>query len=98
MALFSYNALEIGVFGLLGIGAHDTFADVPASTCPGRVGAAGLAVIWFLGFRSIDVGAKVLAVAGHGRDGGLLVLLAVAVLCEAERTGSVSTRSTRPTS
>jgi len=87
LALFSYNALEIGVFGLLGASANVTFADVLGIDLPWYVWAlVGVAVVWYLGFRSIDVGAKVLAVLLTAET-ALLLLLAVAVLVKGGADG-----------
>lgn len=87
LALFSYNALEIGVFGLLGVSAHNTFLDVLGIDVHWAVWAiAGVAVVWYLGFRSIDIGAKVLAVLLTAET-GLLLLLAVAVLVQGGADG-----------
>ena len=87
LALFSYNALEIGVFGLLGLSAHSTFDDVLGLDLPWYVWAlAGVAVVWYLGFRSIDVGARVLAVLLTAET-ALLLLLAIAVLAKGGADG-----------
>ncbi|MEO5665155.1 MAG: APC family permease [Nocardioides sp.] len=87
LALFSYNALEIGVFGLLGVSANATFADVFGLDLPWYVWAlAGVALVWFLGFRSVDVGAKVLAVLVTAET-ALLLMLAVAVLAQGGADG-----------
>ena len=80
LALFSYNVLEIGVFGLLGVSAHNTFQDLWGIDVPWPVWAlGGVALVWFLGFRSIDFGAKILAVLLTAET-GLLLLLAFAIL------------------
>jgi amino acid transporter len=87
LALFSYNALEIGVFGLLGLSANVTFADVLGLDLPWYVWAmVGVAVVWYLGYRSIDVGAKVLAVLVTAET-ALLLLLAIAVLAQGGAEG-----------
>lgn len=80
LALFSYNVLEIGIFGLLGVSAHNTFQDLWGIDLPWPVWAlAGVALVWYLGFRSIDFGAKVLAVLLTAET-GLLLVLALAIL------------------
>ena len=87
LALFSYNALEIGVFGLLGLSANATFADVFGLDLPWYVWALiGVVVVWYLGFRSIDVGAKVLAVLVTAET-ALLLMLAIAVLAQGGAEG-----------
>ena len=80
LALFSYNVLEIGVFGLLGISAHNTFQDLWGINLPWPVWAlGGVVLVWYLGFRSIDFGAKVLAVL-LSAETALLLVLALAIL------------------
>jgi amino acid transporter len=80
VALFSYNVIEIGLFGFLGLSAHDTFLDLVGIDLPWAAWALiGVAVVWYLGFRSIAFGAKVLAVLLTAET-GLLLMLAVAVL------------------
>ena len=87
VALFSYNALEIGVFGLFGISAHNTFLDLWGIDLPWGVWAlVAVAVVWYLGFRSIDFGAKVLGVLLTAET-GLLLLLAFAILFQGGADG-----------
>lgn len=95
VALFAYNALEIGVFGLLGISAHNTFLNLWGLDLPWPVWAlAGVAIVWFLGFRSIDFGAKVLAVLLTAET-ALLLLLAIAILLKGGAHG-LGVESFRP--
>ncbi|MFC8515738.1 APC family permease [Streptomyces sp. NPDC057257] len=80
LALIGYNGMEIGVYGLLASAAKDTLhalfgADVPWLP----ISLAGLLVIGYGGFRSIDFGAKVLGVL-LAAETGILVLLAGGVL------------------
>ncbi|WP_406396626.1 APC family permease [Streptomyces sp. NBC_00882] len=80
VALFSYNALQIGVFGAFGFFSASTMNDLLGIDVPWPVYAfAGIAVVWFLGFRSINFGAKVLA-ALLVAETAILVLLAGAIL------------------
>jgi amino acid transporter len=80
VALFSYNVIEIGLFGFLGLSAHDTFLDLSGIDLPWAAWALiGVAVVWYLGFRSIAFGAKVLAVLLTAET-ALLLMLAFAVL------------------
>lgn len=77
VALFSYNALQIGVFGAFGFFSASTMNDLLGIDLPWPVYAfAGIAVVWFLGFRSINFGAKVLA-ALLVAETAILVLLAL---------------------
>ena len=75
------------------------FADVLGLDLAWYVWALlGVAVVWYLGFRSIDVGAKVLAVLVTAET-GLLLLLAVAVLVQGGADGiGFRLVLTRPTS
>ncbi|WP_338695890.1 APC family permease [Streptomyces sp. Q6] len=80
LAMIGYNGMEIGVYGLLGSATQDTVhalfgADIPWLP----VSLAGLLLIWYGGFRSIDFGAKVLGVLLVAET-GILVLLAGGVL------------------
>ena len=82
VALFSYNVLQIGVYGLLGVAAQSTFLEVFGIDLPWWLYAvAGVAIVWYVGFRSIDVGAKFLAVMLIAET-GLLLVLAVAILVQ----------------
>ncbi|MEU2377308.1 APC family permease [Streptomyces misionensis] len=80
LALIGYNGMEIGVYGLLASASRDTLhalfgADVPWLP----VSLAGLLLIGYGGFRSIDFGAKLLGVLLVAET-GILVLLAGGVL------------------
>jgi amino acid transporter len=80
VALVSYNALQIGVYGLFGVAAEGTFADVLHVDLPWWTYAvAAVAVVWYVGFRSVDFGARLLAVLLTAET-GLLLVLAVAIL------------------
>lgn len=82
LALVGYNGMEIGVYGLLGTTTADTaraLAGVDVPWLP--VSLAGLALVWYGGFRSIDFGAKLLGVLLVAET-GILVLLAGGVLIE----------------
>jgi amino acid transporter len=87
LAVFSYNALQIGTFGAFGFFAAGTANDLLGVDLPWPVYAlAGVAVVWFLGFRSIHLGAKVLA-ALLIAETAILVLLAGAVLVQGGASG-----------
>lgn len=80
LALVGYNGMEIGVYGLLATTTRDTAhalfgADVPWLP----VSLAGLVLIGYGGYRSIDFGAKLLGVLLVAET-GILVLLAGGVL------------------
>jgi amino acid transporter len=80
LALVGYTGMEIGVYGLLGTAGQDTAralfgADVPWLP----ISLAGLLLIGYGGYRSIEFGAKVLGVLLVAET-GILVLLAGGVL------------------
>jgi amino acid transporter len=80
VALVSYNALEIGMFGALGGFAQLTIAALTGLNVPWWAWALlGVVIVWFLGSRSIHVGSQFL-IALLAAETGILVLLAVAVL------------------
>ncbi|MGK4578566.1 APC family permease [Kitasatospora sp. HPMI-4] len=96
LAVFSYNAIQIGMFGAFGYFAHTTAADLLGLDLPWWLWAlAGVAVVWLLGYRSINLGAKVLA-ALLIAETGILLLLAVAVLAKGGAHG-ISLDSFAPT-
>jgi amino acid transporter len=62
-AWMSYNGLQIGLYGLLGIQANISVNAVFGLDLPWWLYAVvSLAAVWYLGWRGIDVGARVLAV------------------------------------
>ena len=82
VALVSYNALQIGVYGLAGVAIQGTFAEVFGIDQPWWVYAlACIVVVWYVGFRSVNFGAKFLAVLLTAET-GLLLVLAIAILVQ----------------
>ncbi|MFC9791219.1 APC family permease [Streptomyces sp. NPDC127584] len=80
VAMVGYNGMEIGVYGLLGSATSDTAGALWGADLPWLpVALAGLVLIWYGGYRSIDFGAKVLGVLLVAET-GILVLLAGGVL------------------
>lgn len=87
LAMLGYNGMEIGVYGLLGTATADTTQALWGIDIPWLpVSLAGLLLIWYGGFRSIDFGAKVLGVLLVAET-GILVLLAGGVLIEGGADG-----------
>lgn len=63
LALVSYNALQIGIYGLLGVAGTTAVATLTGAQVPWWVvSLAGVVLVHLLGRRGVDVGAKVLAV------------------------------------
>ncbi|MFD3760611.1 APC family permease [Streptomyces sp. NPDC058622] len=80
LALIGYNGMEIGVYGLLGTTTADTAHALGGLDVPWLpVSLAGLLLVWYGGFRSIDFGARLLGVLLVAET-GILVLLAAGVL------------------
>ncbi|MBK3638901.1 APC family permease, partial [Streptomyces sp. MBT97] len=80
LALIGYNGMEIGVYGLLGSAGHDTLRALFGVDVPWLpLALAGLLLIGYGGYRSIEFGAKVLGVLLVAET-GILVLLAGGVL------------------
>lgn len=87
LALVGYNGMEIGVYGLLGTTTADTGRALAGFDIPWLpVSLAGLLLIWYGGFRSIDFGAKLLGILLVAET-GILVLLAGGVLLEGGANG-----------
>ncbi|MEU9704543.1 APC family permease [Streptomyces sp. NPDC047981] len=87
LAMLGYNGMEIGVYGLLGTATADTAGALWGIDVPWLpVSLAGLLLIWYGGFRSIDFGAKLLGVLLVAET-GILVLLAGGVLLDGGADG-----------
>ncbi|HEY9368089.1 APC family permease [Streptomyces sp.] len=87
LAMLGYNGMEIGVYGLLGTATADTAHSLWGVDVPWLpVSLAGLLLIWYGGYRSIDFGAKVLGVLLVAET-GILVLLAGGVLLKGGADG-----------
>ncbi|EDY51008.1 APC family permease [Streptomyces clavuligerus] len=87
LALIGYNGMEIGIYGLLGSATGDTGRALWGLDIPWLpVSLAGLLLIWYCGYRSIDFGAKILAVLLVAET-GILVLLAGGVLVQGGADG-----------
>lgn len=62
-AWMSYNGIQIGLYGLLGIQADLAMKSLTGIELPWWAYAVvAIGAVWYLGWRGIDVGAKVLAV------------------------------------
>jgi len=80
LALVSYNAMQIGIYGLFAVNAKAMVATVFGIDLPWPLFAfAAIAGVWAMGFTGIDVGAKVLGVLLVAETLALIVL-GVAIL------------------
>ncbi|MFI0779522.1 APC family permease [Streptomyces sp. NPDC021212] len=87
LALVGYNGMEIGAYGFLGSGTQDTVHALFGIDIPWLpVSLAGLLLIGYGGYRSIDFGAKVLGVL-LAAETAVLVLLAAGVLFQGGAEG-----------
>ncbi|MFE0453650.1 APC family permease [Streptomyces sp. NPDC058914] len=87
LALIGYNGMEIGVYGLLATATQDTVHALAGTDVPWLpISLAGLLLIGYGGFRSIDFGAKLLGVLLVAET-GILVLLAAGVLIKGGAQG-----------
>ncbi|MET9509060.1 APC family permease [Streptomyces flavidovirens] len=87
LAMVGYNGMEIGVYGLLGSATAETAEALWGVHIPWLpVSLAGLLIIWYGGFRSIEFGAKLLGVLLVAET-GILVLLAGGVLIKGGANG-----------
>ncbi|MFJ8895528.1 APC family permease [Leifsonia sp. NPDC102414] len=87
VALFSYNALQIGLYGLLGAQGHDLLKNEFGIDVPWwAIAIVGVLAVFFVAYRGVDVGAKVLGVL-LSCEALILVIFAVAVLVQGGAEG-----------
>lgn len=87
IAVVSYNALQIGLYGLLGQQASIMLKTLFGLEVPWWVlGMIGIAMVFALGFRGIDVGARVLGVLLTAET-LILLILAIAVIAQGGAQG-----------
>ncbi|MEO7016350.1 MAG: APC family permease [Leifsonia sp.] len=80
VALFSYNALQIGLYGLLGAQGHDLLKNEFGIDVPWwAIALVGVVAVFGVANRGVDVGAKVLGVL-LAAETIILLMFAVAVL------------------
>ena len=95
LAVVAYNSLQIGVYGLLGVQTSDAIARLAGVTVPWWACAfVAMAIVWWVGRRGIDVGAKILGVLLVA-ESAILALLVVAVIVKGGDQG-LSTASFTP--
>lgn len=87
VALVSYNALQIGLYGLLGAQGHEMFLTQFGIDIPWwAIAGVGIFAVFFVAYRGVDVGAKVLGVL-LGAEALILVIFAVVVLAQGGAEG-----------
>ncbi len=87
VALVSYNVLQIGLYGMMGQAGHDLLNTMFGIDVPWWIIAAvALFAVFFVAWRGIDVGAKVLAVLLIAET-LILVLLSIAILAQGGAEG-----------
>ena len=86
-AWMSYNGIQIGLYGLLGIQANLAVRSLTGIELPWWM-YAGVAIgaVWYLGWRGIDVGAKVLAVL-LTLETAIVAIVAILVLAKGGAQG-----------
>jgi amino acid transporter len=87
LAVFSYNAIQIGLYGAFGYFAAATAEDLTGVNLPWWTWAGiGIIAVWFFGYRSIHAGAKILGGLLIAET-GILALLAAAILAKGGARG-----------
>ncbi|MFB7634502.1 APC family permease [Streptomyces sp. NPDC056149] len=87
VALLAYNGMQIGVYGLLATATQEALQAFWGVHVPWPlIALVGVVVIWYLGYRSITFGAKVLGVLLVAET-GILLLLAGGVLLQGGADG-----------
>ncbi|MFF2840885.1 APC family permease [Paenarthrobacter sp. NPDC057981] len=87
LAIVSYNCLQIGVYGLFAVQTQAMLQTLFGLDVPWPVVAlAAIAAVWFLGYRGIDVGAKVLGVLLIAET-AILAIMGVGILARGGAEG-----------
>jgi amino acid transporter len=87
VALVSYNALQIGLYGLMGAQGQALLANEFGIDVPWwAIAFVGIAAVFLVAWRGIDVGAKVLGVL-LTLEALILVVLAVVILAQGGAAG-----------
>ncbi|GAA3616648.1 APC family permease [Microlunatus ginsengisoli] len=87
LAVVAYNALQIGVYGLLGQQVSDAVATLAGIQLPWWLFVfVAIAGVWAIGRRGIDVGARILGVLLIAET-AILALLVVAVIVQGGANG-----------
>lgn len=87
LAIVSYNCLQIGVYGLFAVQTQAMLRTLFGLEVPWPlVALAAIAAVWFLGYRGIDVGAKVLGVLLIAET-AILAIMGVGILARGGAEG-----------
>jgi amino acid transporter len=87
LAVVAYNALQIGVYGLLGQQVADAMAELAGVHLPWWLFVfVAILLVWIVGRRGIDVGAKILGVLLVAET-AILALLVIAVIIQGGAEG-----------
>jgi amino acid transporter len=87
LAIVSYNCLQVGVYGLFAVQTQAMLRTLFGLDVPWPVVAlAAIAAVWFLGYRGIDVGAKVLGVMLIAET-AILAIMGVGILARGGAEG-----------
>jgi amino acid transporter len=87
LAVVSYNALQIGVYGLLGQQVSDAFHQLAGVDLPWWLFVfMAIGLVWLVGRRGIDVGARILGVLLIAET-AILALLVIAVIVQGGDSG-----------
>lgn len=87
VAIVAYNALQIGVYGLFAIQTQAALEDLFGVSAPWPLLAAiGVLLVYLLGYRGIDLGAKVLGVL-IVLESGILALMGIAIIAQGGADG-----------
>lgn len=87
LAIVSYNCLQIGVYGLFAVQTQAMLLALFGMDVPWpAVALVAIAAVWFLGYRGIDVGAKVLGVLLIAET-AILAIMGVGILARGGAEG-----------
>lgn len=87
LAIVSYNCLQIGVYGLFAVQTQAMLKTLFGLDVPWPAVALGaIALVWLLGYRGIDVGAKVLGVLLVAET-AILAVMGAAILARGGASG-----------
>ena len=96
VALVTYTAIQVGIYGYMGWAVNDLVTHYGGPSAPWWVWAVGvLALVSFLGYRHIDLSAKVLGVA-LVLEIAVVVIFDIAVFVSGGADGITGTSALKP--